>query len=701
MKASETNVLNFIGGLDKVFIIPPFQRNYEWTKEQCLELFKDIEYAFKKQKTHYLGNVVYFLGKNNGAEFTEVVLIDGQQRITTIELLLCALRDFERKENFQEKINQRYLINSTSEKQFRIRLKQTSYDYESFISIVEGKNIKNEESNLVKNYRYFLELLENTELSIKDIYETIIKLEIVGVNLQIEDDLEAVQTIFEKINSTGKPLSAADLIRNYLLLSTSSSEQEKLYNNYWIKIENNVGNNNISLLAKNYTILKTYKDVENTKIYQAFRDFFDENSYTREEILVELENYSKYFYWINENKCPDNNINKHIIELNALKTDDIYPLYMYILSELYDSDKKETEQIFKLLSDFFIRYRIVAPSGGGGVIRTMVHQLLEKLIASEIELSFISLYYELSNSSTKTGRYPNNEDFKQALMMSRKPNHTYGKVLLRKIEEYETKNIGVPLSEITVEHFMPQKLTPWWQENLGGLEQSYIVYDAYLNCIGNLGIMSQGYNSINSNDNWPKKLEQIKQVQFNITKEVAKNKEWNVPQIEERNKDIAERACCAILPPQERSKPLTIITAETGVYSANDLETNMSGAELTDVLFEKKSLGINSWRNFFNIACKIVHEKDSSKFDRIVRENLIHKATSNQNGKDKDPIIVTSEQLKDNSKILRNAKQIEGTNYFSEACLSSERVRVYAKQLLDLYGITKDFELCINNKEDE
>ena len=109
MKASETNVLSFIGGLDKVFIIPPFQRNYEWSKKQCEELFHDIENAYYKKKTHYLGNVVYYFGENNGAEFQELILVDGQQRISTIVLLLCAIRDCEKDSDFKEKVTSRYL----------------------------------------------------------------------------------------------------------------------------------------------------------------------------------------------------------------------------------------------------------------------------------------------------------------------------------------------------------------------------------------------------------------------------------------------------------------------------------------------------------------------------------------------------------------------------------------------------------------
>ena len=695
MKASETSVLNFIGGLDKVFIIPPFQRNYEWTNKQCEELFYDIENAFKKRKTHYLGNVVYYFGENNGAEFQELILVDGQQRISTIVLLLCALRDCEKDADFQSKITTRYLKNDTNIDRFRIRLKQTSYDYQSFLSVVEKTPIKDENNNITKNYNCFLKLLEETEISLADIYNTIQKLEIVGVNLQIENDLETVQTIFEKINSTGKPLSAADLIRNYLLISKSPDEQQRLYDNYWVNIETTVGNEFISRLAKNYLITKTYDDVANEEIYSTFKEYFSNTNISHEKILQELENYSKYFNWMRNFNSPNKGLNKHIQELNALKTEDVYPLYLYLMNKLFDKNEKELVKIFKLLSDFLLRYRIVAPSGGGGALRSVIQKLIEKMDDEEIEASYDAIYFELSNSNTKAGRYPDDNDFYSALTQSRKYNHTYGKVLLRKIEEAETKNIGVPLEDITVEHFMPQTPNQWWYDNFGGKEKTYLVYEKYLNCIGNLGIMSQGYNSSNSNKPWPDKLPFINQVQFNLTKEVSKNFDWKEDQISFRNDDLAKRACMAIMKPLERSKPLMAVEFENGSYPASDVATNMSGSSVKDVLYKNKSLGITSWRRYFNVICKITSELDFEKFQTIVADNIIHKSHNKYRKNEKDPVISLDTSL------LVEPKKIGNTNIYSEGALSSERARVYAKQLLDIFKITDDIQILVERREEE
>ena len=128
MKATETTILKFIGGEDKVFIIPPFQRNYEWTTEQCEELFEDILIAVKSNKNHYLGNIIYYEGENNGASFSENILIDGQQRVTTILLLLCAIRDISTDDTLKKKIDRKYLKNEDADDSYRVRLKQTDYD---------------------------------------------------------------------------------------------------------------------------------------------------------------------------------------------------------------------------------------------------------------------------------------------------------------------------------------------------------------------------------------------------------------------------------------------------------------------------------------------------------------------------------------------------------------------------------------------
>lgn len=692
LRATETNVLNFIGGLDKVFIIPPFQRNYEWNFEQCDELFIDIINSYKCQKSHYLGNIVYYVGKNNGASYNEYILVDGQQRVTSILLLLCALRDSISDSNTFESVNKRYLINDTGDNRFRIRLKQTAYDSQSFMAIIDGRPIEDDENNVAKNYFHFKELIRKSDVNAKDIYETIPKLEVVDVNLQIDDDLSAVQTIFEKINSTGKRLTPADLIRNYLLLSKSSDEQERLYQDYWVKIENTVKNENISRFSRDYLVMNIFDDVPETKIYKMFKEHFTDTGALHIDILRDMYKYSNYYAWIKFEKCPNQKINKNIKLLNFLKSDDVYPLYMYLIANLYDSNNNELTKIFGLLSDFILRYRIVAPGGGGGSLRAVVQQLLEGLNSGIVELSYDAIYFELSNSSAPSGRFPNDEEFRNAIMES--VNTNYARALLLRIEEVERKNITVPLEQVTIEHLMPQKLNDWWKDNLGGEEMAAEIHEKYLNCIGNLAPISQGYNSQNSNKPWDIKLKQIKDVQFVITSEIAQNPEWKKENIVSRNKNIADRACIAITSPLERTRKYQSKNATgefvSGIYPVADITTPMSGTSLDSIVYNNSVIEVSTWKDFFNKICEIVANEDPQLFAKIVAENKIHKATSARNYPEKDPII--SEDINK----LVGPKKIENTMYYSEGTLSSARARIYAKQLLDIYELTDCFSISVS-----
>lgn len=637
MKANETNILRFIGGLDKVFIIPPFQRNYEWSFEQCDELFEDIVNSYKTNKTHYLGNIVYYEGKNNGASFNEFILVDGQQRVTTILLLLCAIRDEMKRLNIpDENITFRYLENDNGGDTFRVRLKQTSYDADSFNSVVKGMITTNDKkNNIIKNYYHFIDLLRKSNLPLKDIYNTITKLEVVDVNLQIEDNLEAVQTVFEKINSTGKRLTPADLIRNCLLLSNSIEEQESLYKNYWMKIERTVSNENISRFARDFLVMKIFEDVEQDNIYKKFKnDYVNQPENNKVEILSEMSRYSKYFAYFKFENCENKKINKQIIMLNLLKTDDLMPLYLYLFDTLYINQAYELERILNLLFDFMARYRICAVSGGGGALRTVINQLLRKF-DNGLECNYDNIYFELSNSSSSAGRFPDNADFKQALKEA--VNVNYARAILIKTEEFERCNIPVDISKVTMEHLMPQTFSNWWIQYYGGEEKSKDIRNKYLNCIGNLVPMSQGYNSKNSNKPWNVKLTHIAEVQFVITNEIAKDKrfaEWKEENIKIRNEEVAERICKALTAPLKRSRDYETkapaFEFEPGIYDMSDESTPMEGEKPTLIRFDDKDYPVSKWKDVIPTICEILNSFDSKKLDEIVKDNLIHKKNINE-----------------------------------------------------------------------
>lgn len=315
-------------------------------------------------------------------------------------------------------------------------------------------------------------------------------------------------------------------------------------------------------------------------------------------------------------------------------------------------------------------------------------------MTAEIDPDYEDILFFLSNSSSKGGRFPDDTDFKDALKKSQRHNYTYGAVLLRRIENFETKNSDVKLDDITVEHFMPQTFDKkgWWEKNLGGKLESQEIFNTYINCIGNLGIMSGPYNSQNSNKPWDFKKQQIKEVQFSVTRDVLKYGDWKKEQIMERNEDMANRACKAIIPPLERTIPFMNIEFENGTYSASDTLTDMTGTSLKDVIYEDRSLNIAAWRTYFNEMCSLVNSIDKIKFSEIVTNNIIHKANSTYVANQKDPII------SDNPENLIEALPIKNTNYYSEGSLASNRAMAYAKQLLDEFDLADKIQLLVEKK---
>ncbi|MDR2905811.1 MAG: DUF262 domain-containing HNH endonuclease family protein [Helicobacteraceae bacterium] len=702
MKAMDTTVLRFIGGLDKSFIVPPFQRNYAWGEKECIELFDDIVESCRTGKTHYLGNITYYEGDNNGASHTEIVLVDGQQRVTTVLILLCAIRDLINDSAKKDNINRRYLLNDSDEDIYRIRLKQTKYDSNSFTSIIDNKIPDDSSNNVIKNYNLFKKMIKEKEFEPIQIYEAIQNLEVVevnllqGINLGASDKLETVQKVFEKINSTGKPLTPADLIRNLLLLVHSASEQIKLYDKYWIKIENTLQGEHISRFARDFIIMKTFNDVPERQIYSLFKEYFyNETRAKNERVLDEMYKYSKFYTWIRVEACPDKNINRSIKMLNILKTDDCYPLYLYLLASMYENQKEELRKIFILLTDYLLRYRIVTPSGGGGALRSFLQEILEKLVDESINFTRDDIYYELSNSPTLAGRFPDDEEFKKHLISNVNP--SYAKVLLLKIEENETRNIPVDISEVTVEHLMPQTLTDWWKSNLRGEAEAERIYSEYINCIGNLTLVSKSYNSAMSNKPWGDKLECLKDVQFIVTSKIADEyTHWTKESIIKRSNIMADRAISAITSPLERKRPFrTKNNADDytpGIYQLSDIASLMNGSVPVNVIIDDyvNPIACRRWKDLLSIVCFDLLKRDAQLFKSTVANNLIHKATSRKNYPQKDPIISM------NPNHLLKPLRINDSDYYCESNLSNISARIYAKRLLEIFNCADKFSIEIS-----
>ena len=697
MNANGSTIKNLISGSNKVFVIPSFQRNYEWTQEQCDELFSDIKKVAKKDVTqHYLGNIVYYESMNTYASYTELVLVDGQQRITSLLLLVCAIRDSIEDEDEKTEINNSYLIN-TNKKHPRMRLKQNEYDAGAFEAIVEGNKVAIDsfkDSNVCQNYWHFRELLEDEQPN--QIMNALAYLQIVDLVFKIDEDLTPIQTIFEKMNSTGKPLSLADLARNHLLVSGSTADQTQLYKDYWINIEQNLGSDNISRFVKDYLIMKMHKDVNDKKAYQKFKEYVKNSGKSNREVLTDMLEYSVYYKYLRFFTSPNAKLNRLIKMLDALKTSDVYPLYMSLLKQL-SGDQSGAIKIFSLLKDFMLRYRIVLPTAGGSGLRDVTYNLLRKLDDAQIKCDYDSILFELSNSATETSRFPDDDEFTKALKRSSMLNYKYARVLFLTIEESETKNKPADPSDITIEHIMPQKLSAKWVNDLGGKENADRVYDLYINSIGNLAPMSRGYNAKLSNNAWSKKRADLKKVQFSVTTEVAQNEKWTEDEIKKRADDLALRACKAVTAPQERTRPFERIIEAGKDYPASiDQFQLFKNRKPSTVSIDGQTYEVDAWADYLSAICKALYAKDPKKFKQMVDKNTVHKSSSNRNPLGKDPVISEVPSL------LMKPKLIEvSSSYYHESCFSSDSALRYGAQLLDEFGLLQSTTFTIKGSDDD
>lgn len=613
--------------------------------------------------------------------------------------MLCALR-YKLLDEDRRRLERKFLINEDeSDEKYRIKLKQTDNDLRVFEKIVNGSNLTAEEKDnkLFKNYNYFVDRFsEFTEQQANDFFNACTNLDIVDLNLKIEKDLESVQKIFEKINSTGKELSIADLIRNYLLISSSSTIQKQLYDNYWVKIEHLYQDKeDISEFAKHYLITKRGIWTEEKKMYNTFRLYFDNTDMSKEDILKEMLIYSKYFNWFIDENCPDEKINISIKELNVLKSDDMYSLLLVLFEKLYTSDKKNLRKIMDLLTDFMIRYRVVSPANGSGDIRKTLFTLLSKITKNEIIIDYDSILYELSNSPSPGGRFPDDNEFKDCL--NRYVNTGYAKALLYKLEYKEVKNIEVDIRKITVEHLMPQTLSDDWKQYLGGEQNASLIYNTYINNIGNLALLSQPLNSKNSNDIWDNKKHNIKKSQFVLTNSIQMNCKWDDKAINRRAEEISSLALKHITGPIERDRGFeTIEVSEdfsSGVYEIRDIfnsNFNVTGRTIRSIIYNDTPYAVKGWYDLVHETAEVLYSIDANKLENIIKQNKIHKSTFKSSYYfGNDPIICKEE------KYLVTPYKLEKADCYIEKSLSANRALYYTVELINLYNMLDQFKVEI------
>lgn len=564
MKTTNPNpITDFLSSTERTFEIPVYQRNYVWKTEDCEKLFEDVLEGIRNKRKHYFGNIVYYVaGEDPFSSYKRYVLIDGQQRITSTMLLLAAIRDEEPDTGIKKNLTDTYLRNDKADENFRVKLKQVETDRNVYEAIIDGRiEAINKSSIIFRNYNKFRNLVKKAKaeesLSSADIMNGIKYLDIIAIDLESEKEgSESPQVIFESINATGEPLSTADLLRNFLLLEVGIDRQAEFYENYWLTIEKSVGNENISDFMRRYITLKSTVDIKKDTEYKEFKKNYKEYFKDAEEAIKELAKFSKYYRWI---KRPESiskdypKTSKILQDLDDLRMLPATPAIMWLL-EKADSGSLSFDDVnntLDVIASWSFRARITNIITTGEIGTILTTKILEFLKNKQNDDTYADyIWFELSNYRLHD-IYPSDAMFKDAFLR-----YDFYKNYRRYVQQKLSSLISRDQTEVvleSIEHIMPQTIRA---DKWPGISPGEHV--EWVNTIGNLTPLNMPDNISNSNHSFTDKVPNIKNSDWQITREINVDDGWGISSIQERGSQLAAKAVSIWRAPAERTREIEL-----------------------------------------------------------------------------------------------------------------------------------------------
>lgn len=568
MNAHAQALVGLITSANLRFVIPVYQRPYSWDEEQCEQLWDDILYVGNRpQDRHFTGSVVWVQdGTFSASGIQPMLLIDGQQRITTIMLIIAALANYSREHSDQSlrfsyaEIMQRgYLVDTFRQGEDRYKLTLTRGDRKTLESIVENlvnpdSVIDEESAKLVANYQYFsnrIALLEDPNI----VWDGVQRLDVVSISLDANQDNP--QLIFESMNSTGKDLSSADLIRNYVLMGLPKEEQDSLYLNHWRNIELTLGADSyedvFDEFLRNYlTVLYAPEPLVKRDIYYIFKRHVAEHGYDKEgrivELLREMERFANYYACIMNGKETDSDIKDRLANLRKLDVSLINPLLLSFYDDFNQGafDHGGFLRLLSLTESYIFRRSIcdVASNSLSKFLPSIIAKLNKVQDAGGNYVEAFESFLMLEAGTAR--RFPDNAEFFNALVTRDAYHYRRSLYLLSNLENLHHPKDPLNLDDgnFSIEHVMPQNAlaSSGWRDTLNGMDES--TFNILVNNLGNLTLTA--YNSELSDSSFASKKERYiggyGKDYLVISDIMRKADSWDEKQIRERAKELAHDA---------------------------------------------------------------------------------------------------------------------------------------------------------------
>ena len=598
MKASEANLLDFLRKSNQ-FEIPIYQRTYSWTERECRQLWEDIQSAGRDEgvSAHFIGSIVYIeKGLSQVIHRSPLMVIDGQQRLTTvmliIEVLARRVSNTEPVEGFSaRKLRNRYLRDPDEDGEAAQKLLLTQTDKQTLLAIMDQKPLPADCSLRVRdNFEFFDKQIKKLNGHLEPLCRGLDKLTVVDIALNRDHDNP--QLIFESMNSTGRALSQADLIRNFILMGLDRIQQIRLYENHWRPMEDAFGqesyNKYFNGFVRNYLTVRTGRIPKINEVYEAFKVYSNSLGTVKnciDRLVADLHKFAGYYCAIALDQEPDKPLRSAFADLRELKVDVAYPFLLEIYEDYTDGllTGQELEQAVRLVEAYVFRRAVcsIPTNSFNKTFATFSNALDKSQYLESIRAHFLLMQ--------TYRRFPDDNEFYEEFVRRDLYNNSRRSYWLRRLENHERKE-RVPINEYTIEHIMPQNksLSKEWRADLGSDWQR--VHSELLHTPGNLTLT--GYNTEYSDYPFAKKRDMdggFRESPLRLNEGLRKLDRWNEPAIQRRAGRLAEKAIKVWVRPSlpqtilygYRSKPLR----RRGALTINDYR-HLTARSHTRVLFD-------------------------------------------------------------------------------------------------------------------
>ena len=654
MQASVVTLQEIIQG-NTQYIIPLFQRTYSWKKKDWEDLWDDISYLYGQEnpRPHFMGSIVKTQVSPNSGVVNKYLLIDGQQRLTTIFLLFAALRDVAKDQQEQDlsaEIDKTFLVNPFKKGSDYFKIQPTQLDLEYFQSVIRGKII-DKENTISQCYFFFKRKINEQSSSLAKLTEVICNhLSLVNITLGNDDD---PYLVFESLNATGQPLTEADLIRNHLFMNVRQEEQQTLYDRYWLPMQEKLGDN-LTEFIRHY-LSKSGAEIRNNEIYSAFKNKLADNNPAL--YIEDLYTFSMYYAKLITPRLENNSgIRKYLDSFQRLEVSTIYPFLLNCYDDWGNSKLSEKDfiEVLKTLENFLVR-RFVCGIQTRGLNKTFA--LLYSQVQKDAALNSEPFIKRLKISLQKKD-YPKDNDFKEKLITIK----LYGgnrsekaKIILGAIEESFGHRETVDLSDsrLTIEHIMPQKLNDKWRDYLG--TDADITHQLLVHTLGNLTLTA--YNGELADKDFSHKKEELHKSHLEINKYFDSINSWQKEDIEQRAEYLAER--------------VIKIWSYFGDDSLPVNETaSVKDTKPKKLIIRGKQQTVKTWKDVLICTLNTLYDLDPEKFQEIVLEF---------------PRFLSKDDTK-----FRRPQKLENNVFIVETNFSAKDIYYFCVKVVETMGLSSE-----------